>query len=231
MDMNIKEKIGQRIKQERLAKKLTRKELADLTENLKISSINNYERGDRTPGPNEIKQLAKALELSPAFLMCLSDDREGKAKKIPGAGTLVPVLDYKQACDPAFYIEQIKSGNYSDKVDFIPLSAKLSERIGVNAFALVVKDESMVPEFRIGDVMIIDPEALAMPSDFVAAKLDSDVEIIIRKYKQLSASKIAPEFELVAFNEDWANVHVKTKIKAEIIGPVIQIQRCFRNIY
>ena len=43
--MNVKEKIGQRIKQERTAKGLTRKALSELTENLNISRINNYERG------------------------------------------------------------------------------------------------------------------------------------------------------------------------------------------
>lgn len=47
--MSIKEKIGLRIKQERMSKKLTMKALAELTDNLNISRINNYERGERTP--------------------------------------------------------------------------------------------------------------------------------------------------------------------------------------
>ncbi|VEB33681.1 helix-turn-helix domain-containing protein [Legionella cherrii] len=56
-----------------LAKELTRKALAELTKNLKVSRINNYERGERTPGPDEIKQLAHALEVAPAFfnVFCL----------------------------------------------------------------------------------------------------------------------------------------------------------------
>ena len=78
--MSIKEKIGQRILDERKAKGLTRKALAELTGELKVSRINNYERGDRTPGPTEIKLLADALEVSPSYLMCLTDSREGKIR-------------------------------------------------------------------------------------------------------------------------------------------------------
>ncbi len=46
--MNIKEEIGARIFQERQAKGLTRKALAELTDDLKPSRINNWERGLRT---------------------------------------------------------------------------------------------------------------------------------------------------------------------------------------
>ena len=53
--MNIKEKIGQRIMTERKAKGLTRKALAELTDDLKQSRINNWEHGTRTPGPEEIR--------------------------------------------------------------------------------------------------------------------------------------------------------------------------------
>jgi transcriptional regulator with XRE-family HTH domain len=46
--MNIKEKIGLRIYEARKAKGLTRQSLADLTDDLKPSRINNWERGIRT---------------------------------------------------------------------------------------------------------------------------------------------------------------------------------------
>ena len=67
----IKEKIGQRIYEARKAKGLSQQGLANLTTDLKQSRINNWENGLRTPGPEEIKQLANALEVPAAFLMCL----------------------------------------------------------------------------------------------------------------------------------------------------------------
>ncbi|VEE02714.1 phage repressor [Legionella oakridgensis] len=227
-DMSIKEKIGNRIRNERLAKGLTRKALAELTENLKVSRINNYERGERTPGPNEIKQLAHALEVAPAFLMCLSDDKQGKLKQAPGLGALIPILDFKQACNPEPIIHDIKSESYSDKVKLIPISAPLAERVGEHVFALEIKDDSMYPELKVKDVAVVDPHTQPNPGDFVVAKLEQDNEVIIRKYKQLSASKSVLEFELIALNPDWANVKVGTETHGIIIGTLISLSRALK---
>ncbi|HFS6879472.1 TPA: LexA family protein [Legionella pneumophila] len=223
--MSIKEKIGQRILDERKAKGLTRKALAELTGELKVSRINNYERGDRTPGPTEIKLLAEALEVSASYLMCLTDSREGKISKSPGMGALIPVLDYKQAADPAACIEKIKE-DADTKVEFVPVSTAVSDSIGKNAFALKIQDESMIPEFRVNDVLIVDPDTNAKPGDFVVALIEGEQEIIIRKYKQLSASKEAQQFELIALNEDWADIRVgSNEIKAQIIGCGVSLIR------
>lgn len=223
--MNIKEKIGQRIMSERKAKGLTRKALAELTSELKISRINNYERGDRTPGPTEIKLLADALDVSASYLMCLTDNREGKIAKPPGMGALVPVLDFKQAMDSAAFIQKIKE-NADTKVEFVPVSTALSDSIGKNAFALKIKDESMMPEFRLKDVIIVDPDTKPKPGDFVVALIDGEQEVIVRKYKQLSASKEIQQFELIALNEDWADIRVDSnEMKARIIGCGVSLVR------
>lgn len=226
--MNIKEKIGQRIMNERKAKGLTRKALAELTSELKISRINNYERGDRTPGPTEIKLLADALEVSASYLMCLTDNREGKMTKSLGMGALIPILDYKQAIDPAAFIQKIKE-DVDTKVEFIPVGTDLGESIGKNAFALQIKDESMMPEFRITDVLIVDPDTSPKPGYFVVALVEGEQGVIIRKYKQLSASKEARQFELIALNEDWADIRVSSsEMKAQIIGCGVCLVRALK---
>lgn len=228
MDMSIKEKIGNRIKNERLAKGLTRKALSELTENLKVSRINNYERGERTPGPNEIKQLAHVLEVAPAFLMCLSDDKQGKLKQAPGLGALIPILDFKQACIFEPTIHNIKNESYSGKVTLIPISASLAEGAGEHIFALKIKDDSMSPDLKIRDIVVVDPATSPNPGDFVVVKLEQDTEIIIRKYKQLSAAKSALEFELIALNNDWANVHVGPENNGAILGTLISLIRTLK---
>ncbi|HBC0462908.1 TPA: helix-turn-helix domain-containing protein [Legionella pneumophila] len=223
--MNVKEKIGQRIKHERTTKGLTRKALAELTENLNVSRINNYERGERTPGPEEITQLAKALEVSPAFLMGLSDERDGEFSKNSGIGTLIPLLDYKQACDPEVYIQKIKNELHPEKITFVPLSPDIANQIDENAFALQIKDNSMEPEFRTNDILIFNPSAKLNPGDFVAAKIGNEDEVIIRKFKQLSASKTEQFFELIALNEDWANIRIDTQLSCKIIACVVYLKR------
>ncbi|KTD05850.1 phage repressor [Legionella gratiana] len=227
--MKIKEKIGQRIMSERKAKGLTRKALAELTGELKISRINNYERGDRTPGPTEIKLLADVLEVSASYLMCLTDNREGKMTKSLGMGALIPVLDYKQAIDPAALIQKIKE-DVDTKVEFVPVSSVVSDSISKNAFALRIQDESMIPEFRINDVLIVDPDTSPKPGDFVVALIEGEHEVIVRKYKQLSASKEAQQFELIALNEDWADIRVgSSEMQAKIIGCGVSLVRGLKS--
>jgi|GEM_PF-884587 len=226
--MNIKEKIGERIMHARKAKGLTRKALTELTSEWKISRINNYERGDRTPGPTEIKLLADILDVSASYLMCLSDNPEGKITKSFGVGGLIPILDYKQATDAAVCIQKIKQ-DVGTEVEFIPVSAAVSESIGKNAFALLIKDESMMPEFRINDVIIVDPDTCPKPGDFVVALMEGEQEVIVRKYKQLSVSKEAKQFELIALNGDWADIRVSSsEMRAQIIGSGICLVRALR---
>lgn len=225
--MSIKERIGQRILTERQARGLSRKALADLTDDLKQSRINNWERGDRTPGPEEIQQLAKVLDVSPAYLMCLTDDKNAdKPKKIPGLGALIPVLNHQQACDPKKHIDAIRMQQDDAQASFIPVSAELATRLSDYAFALVMNNDSMVPELLMGDVLVIDPNKFPIPGNFVMAQINMKQEIIIRKYKQISASNPLQEFELIASNPNWALITIDDSFKGNILGCVLA---AFRN--
>ncbi len=57
-------------------------------------------------------------------------------------------------------------------------------------------------------MLIVDPDTKPRPSDFVVASLEGEQNVILRKYKQLSASKEAQQYELIALNEDWADIRV-----------------------
>lgn len=215
--MNIREKIGQRIYEARKAKNLTIKALGELTDDFKQTRITNWENGLRLPGPEEIKLLAKALDVSPAYLMCLSDDKQ--PKKIPGLGALVPLLDHHQASDPKTYIEAIKSEENDDKLVFIPLSLERIKNPGKYTFALKMIDDSMLPEIRPNDILIIDPSLSPSPGDYVAVKISGKNDVFICQYKQLSY--ITLEFELLTLNDKWPNISVNENIKVEIVGKVI----------
>lgn len=225
--MNIKEEIGRRIYEARKAKGLTRKALAEATDDLKPSRINNWERGDRTPGAEEIKQLSKVLEVSPAFLMCLTDEKQ--PKKIPGLGALIPLLDHKQACEPQKYIQTIKSGGNVDAVTFIPVSSQVSSNLGEYVFALKMIDDSMEPELRRGDILIIDPDKLPNPGEFLVAKLEDNDAVIIRRYKQLAATRNVHAFELQAINNNWATIRIDNTDTNKIVGSLISLIRKMRS--
>lgn len=222
--MNIKEKIGERIFQERQAKGLTRKALAELTDDLKPSRINNWERGLRTPGPEEIKQLAEALDIAPAYLMCLTDDKQVK-QEFPWLGALVPLLNSQQACDPRTVIQSIRDETGQHSVSFIPLSPEISQKLGENAFALRVQDDSMSPELKVGDVLIVDPDQAIRPGGLVVASLQEMGEATARRYKQLSAVSSMQKYELIPTNDNWATIRGDQSSEHRIIGVVFA---CFR---
>lgn len=221
--INIKEEIGNRIFEARTAKGLTRKALAELTDDLKPSRINNWERGIRTPGPEEIKQLAKVLDLSPAFLMCLTDEKQ--AKKNSTLSVLIPLLDHIQACDPEAYIQAIKNQETEKKPVYIAVSYELASNIGEYAFALKIADDSMTPEMRINDIQIIEPSISPFPGDYVAVKINGKQEVIICQYKKLSYT--SAEFELLTLNDNWPNINVNESLQVKIIGKIIQNIRTY----
>ena len=223
--INIKEKIGQRILEARKTKGLTRKALADLTADLKQSRINNWERGMRTPGPEEIKQLAEALEVSPAFLMCLSDER--KDKKTINPSQAIPLLSPQQACNAKLNINAIRAGEQIDNVVLLSVSTALIPDASFDSFALKVSDDSMIPEFRLNDVLVIDPSVSPKPGDFVTVKVRGKSEVIICQYKKLSYT--SSEFELLTLNDNWPNITVSDDIDVEIIGVVVQNIRNYRS--
>ncbi|WP_131778508.1 helix-turn-helix domain-containing protein [Legionella bozemanae] len=228
-ESNIKKEIGRRINEARKAKGLTLKELGTLAGDLKQTRLTNWEQGTRAPGPEEIKQLAVALDVSPSFLMCLSDEMQTKKSKKPDH--LIPLLDSRQACKVRLHANADCEPEFSEDIVFISVNSELLSELSNHAFALKMADESMIPEIRANDVLIVDPDIKPKPGDFVMALLEGDESVIIRKYKQLSASKNTPEYELIALNNDWADIHVDSnEVQARFIGCIVSLVRNFKLV-
>ncbi|HAT3871014.1 S24 family peptidase [Legionella pneumophila serogroup 1] len=226
--MNIKKEIGKRILEARKAKGLTLKALGELAGGLKQTRLTNWEQGVRTPGPEEIKLLAQTLDVSPAYLMCLSDEKQFKETINPSR--LIPLLDYQQACEAKLHTDKINEKDANTEVVFISVSSMLLPELSDDAFALKMMDASMSPEIRVNDVLVVDPDIIPRPGSFVVALLENNKEVLIRKYKQLSASKANEEYELVALNHDWADIHVGPKeIQGRIIGSGVSLIRGLRE--
>jgi len=222
---DIKKLIGQRIQVERKAKGLTQAKLAELAGGLKQPRVNNWEQGIRTPGPEEIKQLAKVLEVSPAFLMCLTDRKQPHPLDKNYVGALIPLLSPEQLDRPEHWIQSIRAGEYDGEIAFIPITIELAKIIGDNAFALRIEDESMEPDLRPDDVLIVNPDATPKPGNIVVVKSDDNPEVIIRRYKQLSISKSTQQFELLATNKNWAAIQSHELVRCKILGTVINLSR------
>lgn len=213
-ELNIKKEIGKRILEARKAKGLTLKALGELAGGLKQTRLTNWEQGVRTPGPEEIKSLARALDVSPAYLMCLSDEMQFKKAQNPSQ--LIPLLDYRQACEAKSHTASEQS---NDSI-YISISTILLPEISADAFAMKVIDGSMLPEIKINDVLVIEPSILPEPGDFVAVKISGKPEAVICQYKKLSYT--STEFELLTLNDNWPNIKKNGSIEIKIIGKIVQ---------
>ncbi len=102
--------------------------------------------------------------------------------------------------------------------------------VGGRAFALIITGDSMLPEFREGDKIIIDPEVSPKPGDFVIAKLERDDEATFKKYRPRSADMDGqPVIELVPLNEDWPTLTISTDNPGHIIGTLVEHRRYRRR--
>lgn len=76
-ERTLRKEIGRRLQQARLSRKLTLEALsAEINDAIGAAAINHYEKGRRRPGPLEATVLARALHVSPAYILCVDDAGE-----------------------------------------------------------------------------------------------------------------------------------------------------------
>lgn len=112
----------------------------------------------------------------------------------------IPLISYVQAGTWTSIVDNFQPG---DADEFLLTDQELSE----SAFALQIKGDSMLPEFKEGDRVIIDPMVQPNPGDFVVAK-NGDDEATFKKYRPRGVNENGTVlFELVPLNEDYPSLH------------------------
>ena len=211
--MDIREQIGNRITQARKTLGITIKTLSERTKNLSPARISNWEQGTRSPGPVEAKLLAQSLNVSASYLLCLTDNPQGELTHTSGHGhRFIPVL----AMTDAHCAKELVAGLNTERT--IVVDGFNKSQNSKCLFAVTVEDNSMQPQFNVGDLVVVDAELLVKPGDYVLAYLPSKKQTVLRKYGEASGSV----FQLLANNELWATVNVKQADEAVVIGVVIE---------
>lgn len=96
------------------------------------------------------------------------------------------------------------------------------------AFALDVEGLSMLPEFRPGDRIIVDPEIAPNPGDFVVARNGSE-QATFKKYRPRGIDAAGNEvFELVPLNDDYPTLRSDTE-HLSVIGVVTEHRKKLRR--
>jgi len=112
----------------------------------------------------------------------------------------LPVIGYAQAGGEGYFDDAgYPTGSGWDEVEFPGVT-------DVNAYALEVSGESMVPVYRDGDLLIVSPAAGVRRGDRVVVKT-VDGEVMAKELQRQSALKV----ELVSVNISHADCTLRTE--------------------
>ena len=127
-------------------------------------------------------------------------------------------------------ISFVQAGSFKEAVinaqdEFV---ATYASDLGQYAFALEIVGDSMYPEFKPGDRIIVDPDTQPLPGDFVIAQNDGE-EATFKKYKPRGFDANGREyFELIPINENYPKLDSRfqdIKIIATVIDHIRSLRR------
>ncbi|HUT52540.1 MAG TPA: XRE family transcriptional regulator [bacterium] len=214
--------------------------------------ISKIVQGKSVPKDDKVMELAKALDLDLERLILLAHwekapvpvkpiferlSRHGAGEflgevsgmdnievSVLGHGRAVPVVGMVQA--GAFMASE--DGEYpagaSDAVVY-------SDQKAANLFAVKVVNDSMEPEFREGDVLIVNPNLEAKSGDYVIAKLKEENEATFKKliiHGDKGGGKGSKRLVILRpLNARYEDIVVTDPSKLEIVGRVVERKTLF----
>ena len=211
--------VGSEIRRRRKALKWTLEDLAAKIDS-DTGNLSRVETGKQGASEDVLRKIATALGCTVADLFA---GAEGHANvtATPLGSRRIPLISYVQA---GHMTEVVDSYPVGEGAEWMLTDLELSP----TAFALKIKGDSMLPEFREGDTVIIDPAVQPLPGDFVVAK-NGENEATFKKYRPRGLNERGETvFELVPLNEDYPSVRSDiTPIR--IIGTMVEHRRYRRK--
>jgi len=195
--------IGEFIKKKRQEKNLSLRELAKKA-NMSHTYIARLEQNKLRPTFEKLQIILEALNVS--IKEFLGIDRSMPLEK---EERLIPIISWVQA------------GSWHEVWDaFLPGQADewiSTDLVGENMFALIVKGDSMEPEFREGDIIIVNPNIEPKPGDFVIVKDEDNEEATFKQLKRFGDLIV-----LHPLNPKYPDIELTPRHKVRIIGKVVE---------
>lgn len=212
--------LGKNIKQYREALGLSKKALSDLTKGeVSPGAISVLEARDSDTS-KFTAQLAQALGVSVEQLMLGVKGVDQNTRPAQIGLRRIPVLS------------KIPAGGAKQIVDAYLMGAGMEDiatdlELSTYSFALIIEGDSMEPEFKTGDKVIIDPQILPRPGDYVVAKCNGD-EGTFKKFRPRGQINGVEVFELVPLNEDYPTIR-SDSIECSVIGTMVEHRKYYRR--
>ena len=209
--------IGSRIRKRRKELNLTQQQLSKSLNGVTAPAISQWESDITSPSSKNLFDLSTALGCDFAWL--LNGGEESNVDLAALKSHKVPLINYIQA---GMWTESCELRD-SKSFEYMMTSLELSDY----AFALEIKGDSMEPEFKEGDVIIVDPEIPPTPGEFVVA-INGEAEATFKKYRELGYDEHERmQFELIPLNPDYTPMSTLKK-QIKIVGTMVE-HRIFRR--
>lgn len=186
--------VGSKIRAIRKSRKLSITEVESRA-GISEGNLSRIETGKQWPREDTLAAIAEALECRIADFFTVTDAHTSQP---------IPLITYSQTeaageADELLTLRQtLDEYAASHAVRWISADATIPGK----AFALEIGDHAMLPEFQKNDVVIIDPDMLPKPGDFVLARAGH--ETLFRKYRPRGTRSTGDMvFHLVPLNEDY----------------------------
>ncbi len=189
------------------------------------AAIAQWELGTTRPSLDHLGRAADTLGVWVSWLTGEGEFTGQEEDAVPyrPRGQTIPVIDFVQAGGWISVADPYPPGRGMDTV--------VTERtVSENTFGLVIKGNSMAPDFQENDKIIVDPDVTPQPGAFVVAKLDDEGEATFKKFRPRGTdSSGQPVIDLVPLNDDWPILHMDAKHPGRIIGTIIEHRRYFNR--
>ncbi len=181
--------------------------------NLSPATISRYNNGKMLPKLATLYQAADILNVSPEWLMGISDNKsishiKSKAVKIPVLGTVVAGI-------PLEAVEDI--------IDYEEISVEMARQ--GEYFALKVKGDSMEPKISAGDVVIVRKQEDVDSGD-LAIILANGNEATIKKVMKFNGGinlvPNNPAYEVMTYTNEQIE-----SLPVNILGKVVELRAKF----
>ena len=205
-----------RLRELRLKKNLTQKELADILD-VDRTAIAKYETGASGAKSEVLKKIADYFGVSVDYLLERSDNSHSSDPDNPSStGIWIPVLGKVAAGIPISAV--------TDILDHEEISREMADT-GDDYFALSIKGDSMEPRMHEGDVVIVRQQP-DVDSGEIAVVLVNGEDATVKRIKKspegLMLISLNPAYDPMFYSdEDIASLPVT------IIGKVVELRAKF----
>jgi SOS-response transcriptional repressor LexA len=206
--------VGKYLRKKRDEAELSLREASKLA-NVSHTHIMDIEEGKRSPTFDKVMNLLKAYRADVLdFLRETGYLPKNVEPTATGKMRRIPVVSWATAGKRA------ETGESFHKEEVLEWIA--SDVNGENNFALRVKGDSMEPEFKEGDILIVSPAAKAVNGDYVVAK-NSEEEATFWQYKRYNNIKI-----LHPLNTRYEDIVLSKSKGYRIIAVLAEMRRTYK---